>query len=160
MPTGSDKDTVDKVYAEYVAYYKEHCAIKTRPYDDIVESIKKLRSMGYMTAVVSNKNIAAVEELVNVHFADCFDEFIGDNGVSKIKPEPDMVNEVLNALGVRAKEALYVGDSDVDVMTGNNANMDMLAVSWGFRDVDVLREAGARAIVDTPKQMVEYIKNS
>ena len=116
--------------------------------------------MGYMTAVVSNKNIAAVEELVNVHFADCFDEFIGDNGVSKIKPEPDMVNEVLNALGVRAKEALYVGDSDVDVMTGNNANMDMLAVSWGFRDVDVLREAGARAIVDTPKQMVEYIKNS
>ena len=84
-----------------------------------------------------------------------FDEALGDTeGIAK-KPAPDMINIILDRLDAKKEEAIYIGDSDVDIMTAQNSGLEGIFVSWGFRSKDFLIEHGAKCIVDTPKELVE-----
>ena len=158
VPTGTDEHTIDKVLADFKAYYGAHCAEKTAPYVGILEMLTALRAHGVRTAVVSNKADFAVKALATQYFGDLFDMALGEDVTKRpAKPAPDMVYHVLDALGVTADGAVYIGDSDVDVLTARNAGLPCIAVTWGFRDRACLAQAGATAFADTAKELQNLI---
>lgn len=160
VPAGTDAVSTEKVHKDFMEYYQIHCADKTRPYDGILELVARLRQEGCLTAVVSNKADEAVKELCKQYFDNCFDYAVGDReGIHK-KPAPDSVNEVLEHLQVAREKAVYVGDSEVDIATARNAEMDSIIVSWGFRETSFLREQGAKRIVDRAMEVAEIVLES
>lgn len=146
VPTGTDTDAIDKVHSDFTAHYKVHCSDKTRPYDGITELLESLRRSGCLTAVVSNKADYGVQELCAGYFPGMFDFAVGEREGIRKKPAPDSVNEVLGTLGVSNKDAVYIGDSDVDIETAKNAQMDCIGVEWGFRGREFLEAHGAKVI--------------
>lgn len=160
VPTGTEAAQVDEVFETFTAYYKEHCAIKTRPYEGIPEVLKQLRDMGVKTAVVSNKADFAVQSLCEDYFPGLFDFAVGDKEGQRRKPAPDSVNAVLDKFGMDKSQAVYIGDSDVDYETSQNADMDVIMVGWGFRDEEFILSKGAEFVIHTPDEIVEYIKRA
>ena len=156
VPQGTSKEVFEKVFADFKSHYKIHCADKTSYYDGIPSVIQTLRKMGVKTAVVSNKADFAVQELVEVYFKGLFDVALGERaGVSK-KPSPDMVNAALSVLGVEKESAFYIGDSDVDFETAKNSSLDFIGVSWGFRGRKFLENLGAKNIIDSPEELLNF----
>ena len=149
LPEGSSEEVAQSVLQELKAYYKVHCADKTKPYPEIMELLYALKDAGLKLAVVSNKADYAVQILCEQYFEKIFDLTVGEReGVAK-KPAPDAVFAVLDELEIEKSKAVYVGDSEVDILTGRNAEMDCILVDWGFRDASVLREQGADVIVSS-----------
>ncbi len=149
VPRGTNDETINKVHIEFTAHYKNHCADCTKPYDGIKELIGEIRSRGTMTAVVSNKADYAVKALCGDYFKGMFDSVMGEQmPLYRKKPEPDLVFKVMEELGVRADETVYIGDSDVDIMTARNAEIPCITVTWGFRDKVFLIEQGAKEIAE------------
>lgn len=146
---------VDEVLAAFQSYYAAHCDILTRPYPGIPELLTALGEK-YPLAVVSNKPDRAVKELAKIYFPALYAR--GESADCPRKPAPDMVYAAMKALD--ADRCVYVGDSEVDVLTAKNAGVPCIAVTWGFRDVDTLRAAGAEyfchTVADLP-QMIETI---
>lgn len=157
VPKETEKDLTDDVFARFKEHYALHCADRTAPYDGIIALLEALRARGIKTAVVSNKADFAVKELCSRYFDGLLDEAIGEREGIKIKPAPDSVNEVLSRLGVSPENAVYIGDSDVDIQTAKNACMDCISVCWGFRSKDFLHENGAEVIAERPEQLLEMI---
>lgn len=157
-PLGLDKDDLKKIYVDFMNHYSIHCSDNTRPYDGIIDTIKAVRKMGIRTAVVSNKTDSAVQNLCIHHFDGLFDVAVGERTDIQKKPAPDMVNLVLDNLDYNCKEAVYIGDSEVDLATAANSNMDCIAVCWGFRSKELLKEKGATTIIDTPSEILELLK--
>lgn len=155
VPGGKDNDKFDEMYNEFKAYYTKHCIIKTRPYDGIIKLLESLDRAGYGLAIVSNKNDAAVKELAKHFFGDYINTAIGQSEITRKKPAPDTVYEAMKALP--KGEALYVGDSEVDKMTADNAGTDCVLVSWGFRDKNMLEGLSADAVIDSPMQLMEFL---
>ncbi len=157
VPAETAEEMVNKVHERFTVHYKEHCADKTKPYNGILELLCQLKEKGVKTAVVSNKADYAVKALCAQYFPGFLEEAIGERqGIAK-KPAPDTVNEVLRILGVEKSRAVYIGDSDVDVETAKNAGLDCIAVDWGFRDKEVLKQAGAGVIVSEPEGLGNYL---
>lgn len=156
-PKGTSEEELDRMFEQFTVYYKEHCADKTRPYAGIPELLQSLKEQGVKLAVVSNKADYAVKALCEQYFPGVFDEAVGERvGIAR-KPAPDTVNEVLKNLQTDKSKAVYIGDSEVDVLTARNAELNCIAVDWGFRDADVLKEAGADIIVSTPENLFNYL---
>ena len=137
VPAG-EEHRVEEVLAAFQAYYAAHCDILTRPYPGIPELLAELGEK-YPLAVVSNKPDRAVKELAKIYFPALYAR--GESSDCPRKPAPDMVRMAMQALG--AEKCIYVGDSEVDVLTAKNAGVPCIAVTWGFRDVETLRSAGA-----------------
>lgn len=156
-PEGTPAEEIDRMFETFTTYYKEHCADKTKPYDGIMELLEKLQRQGLKLAVVSNKADYAVKALCEQYFQRCFNEAVGERAGIARKPAPDTVNEVLKNLQIDKSQAVYIGDSEVDVKTAQNAEMDCIAVDWGFRDTEVLKMAGAETIVSTPEELLRYL---
>lgn len=154
---GTSTEEQDTIYHDYMAYYKEHCADDTKPYDGVIDAIRHLRSLGYKTAVVSNKAHPAVLELCNQYFTGLFDLAIGETPDVARKPAPDMVHMALKHFGIPKERAVYIGDSDVDVATARNSELDMIAVDWGFRSRECLIEQGATTIISKPDEILKYV---
>ena len=146
-PKGTDEKTIDEMFEACNEHYAVHCNDNTKSYDGIDELLKKLKEQKVKTAVVSNKADYAVQTLVKKYFDGLFDYAVGEKHGVRKKPCPDSVNEVLRVLDTPKEAAVYIGDSEVDVATAKNAQMDCIAVDWGFRDRDVLINSGATLIV-------------
>lgn len=146
-PKGTDEKTIDEMFEVFNEHYAVHCNDNTKSYDGIDELLKKLKEQKVKTAVVSNKADYAVQTLVKKYFDGLFDYAAGEKQGVRKKPCPDSVNEVLRVLDTPKEAAVYIGDSEVDVATAKNAQMDCIAVDWGFRDRDVLINSGATLIV-------------
>ena len=156
-PEATPAEEIDRMFEQFKIYYGAHCADKTKPYDGIMELLAELQKQGVKLAVVSNKADYAVKALCEQYFPGVFDEAVGERvGVAR-KPAPDTVNEVLKNQQMDKSQAVYIGDSEVDVQTAKNAGMDCIAVDWGFRDTSVLKEAGAEIIVSTPAELLKQI---
>ena len=119
--------------------------------------LKQCKTKGLKTAIVSNKLNLAVQDLHQRFFTDCIDVAIGETPDVKRKPAPDMVEKAIELLGCEHDEAVYVGDSEVDLATAHNASLPCIAVSWGFRDKDFLIEQGAKTIIDSPSELLNVI---
>ena len=155
-PNGTSAEEIDRMFEQFKEHYGAHCADKTRPYDGIMELLDNLKKQGVKLAVVSNKADYAVKALCEQYFPGVFDEAVGERTGIARKPAPDTVNEVLKNLQMEKSQAVYIGDSEVDVQTARNAEMDCIAVEWGFREASVLKEAGAEIIVSTPETILGY----
>lgn len=158
VPSGTSPEQISITLDAFKAHYKEHCADHTKPYDGIVPLLDRLKRDGILTAVVSNKADFAVQELCREYFPDVFDFVVGEREGIRRKPYPDSVFEVLRTLQVTADEAVYVGDSDVDIETARQAGMDSILVSWGFKGRAFLEAHGAVQIVDTPEEIDGLLK--
>lgn len=159
VPQGTKKEDVDQVHRDFTEYYKAHCADKTRPYDGILDLLATLKEKGCRTAVVSNKADYGVQKLCHQYFEGLFDLAVGEREGILRKPAPDSVNQVLRRLQVRREDAVYIGDSEVDIQTAENAGMDHIIVDWGFRKAEFLREQGAKVIVSRPGEIAEIIQS-
>lgn len=151
---GTDHDPdLEEVIAAYRAYYNAHCKEKTGPYAGIPEVLAAL-AKEYPLAVVSNKQDAAVKPLCREYFGTIF--ALGERRDIPRKPAPDMVWRAMAAIGV--DKCVYVGDSEVDVLTAKSADVPCLSVTWGFRDRDALREAGASYYCDDPRDLPNVLR--
>jgi phosphoglycolate phosphatase len=158
VPKNTSKEDILKVYKIYQDYYDKNSNQKTGPYPGILTLLKKLKDMNYKLAVVSNKHKYLVEELNHNIFKDYFDFSMGEVKGIPIKPEPDMIYMALDYMGLDKSEVLFIGDSDIDMITANNADMTSVGVTWGFRSKDVLIQHKATYIIDQPDQLLEIIK--
>lgn len=158
VPEGTPVEEIDRVHETFTAHYKVHCADKTRPYDGIMELLQNLKKDGCKLAVVSNKADYGVQELCKQYFDGVFDFAVGEREGIRKKPAPDSVNEVLKTLGCSRDRAVYIGDSDVDIQTAANAQMDHIIVEWGFRDIPFLISKGAKVLVEKPEEILEIVE--
>ena len=149
VPEGTDEAERNAVLADFKAYYGQHCADLTKPYDGIPEMLSALRAAGIKTAVISNKGDPAVQELAKHYFDGMFDFVLGERPDIVRKPAPDMIYYALEQMGASKDAAVYIGDSDVDIITADNAGLPAIGVTWGFRDRDCLISAGATQLADT-----------
>ena len=157
VPEGTDAETEAAVLEAHKAYYPKHCAEQTRPYPGICELLKCLRDAGIKTAVVSNKSDENVKALVREYFDGLFTVAVGAREGVPRKPSPELMQIALKELGVTKEEALYVGDSDVDVDTAKQAGLRMITVLWGFRDKEELIEAGAETFAEDSRELKELL---
>ena len=157
VPNGEENPVFEDLFEFFREYYKSHCNIKTAPYEGIMELMKELKGRGIKMAIVSNKIDSGVKELNEMHFAEFVEIAIGEREGIGRKPSPDSVNEAIQLLGVDKENAIYVGDSDVDILTAKNANIRCISVSWGFRDEAFLMEHGAGIMIDRPLELLEYL---
>ena len=162
VPDGADNPLFDEAFATFRQHYMEHSLDTTRPYDGIPETLAALKARGCRLAVVSNKMMAATQELCRHFFPDTIEVAIGEDeahGIRK-KPAPDTVFEALKTLGVSrvgasdGLSAVYVGDSDVDIQTAANAGLPCISVLWGFRDRDFLIQHGAETFISAPSELL------
>ena len=147
VPAGTDGATEAAVLKELLSYYQAHCKERTRPYPGVLDLLGKLKARGIQTAVVSNKADAAVRVLCEDCFPGLCDFCAGEKADVRKKPAPDMVFAALTRLGIDKADAVYVGDSEVDVATAKNAGLPCISVTWGFRDENTLLQAGATTTV-------------
>ena len=159
VPVNTDDKSIDSVFACFNARYKDHCMDKTKPYDGVLELLAELRARGIKTAVLSNKADYAVQILCEKYFVGLFDSAAGMRDDVPRKPNPQGVYRILEELGAEKEQAVYIGDSEVDVLTASNSGVDCIAVEWGFRDREVLVEAGAKLIASNMNSLLEYIVN-
>ena len=150
---------VEKIYVSFLEYYKDHCAIKTKPYAGIKKVIEQLRDNGVKPVVVSNKADYAVKILCEKYFKGLFDYSMGDKAGQRRKPYPDGINAVMEYFGAEPKEVVYIGDSEVDYQTAHNAGVDVITVGWGFRDEEYLLSIGARQVIHYPEEIVSEIED-
>ena len=156
VPDGEQNPRFEEVFDTFRQYYLEHSLDTTRPYDGIQETLMALKERGCRLAVVSNKFYVATQELCRHFFADTIEVAVGEHeaeGIRK-KPAPDTVNEALSQLGVDRRDAVYVGDSDVDLQTARNAGLPCISVLWGFRDKDFLTANGATTFIASPAELI------
>ncbi len=160
VPAGLAKEEIDRVHETFSAYYQQHCADKTRPYEGVLPLLERLRAAGCLTAVVSNKADTAVQPLCRRYYNGLFDYAVGERAGIRRKPAPDSVQEVLRRLQVNPEEAVYIGDSEVDIQTAENAGLDSIIVTWGFRDRAYLESQGGRRFVDRPEEIEQIINGN
>ena len=123
----------------------------------MLQCIDTLKNAGIRIAVVSNKADYAVQELCRKFFFGLSDISVGEREGVRRKPSPDSVEYVMDVLGIDKKESVYIGDSEVDIQTAKNADIDEIAVSWGFREKDFLKSQGAEIIAQTPDELCKIL---
>lgn len=153
LPGKENDPPVEQVLATYKEYYAAHARIKTKPYDGIPEALEEI-SRRYKVAIVSNKPDAATKLLSRELFGNL--PAWGESSDCKRKPAPDMLYKAMEEMGV--KRCIYVGDSEVDVLTAKNAGVPCLSVLWGFRDKACLLEAGATHLCEKPQDMLAMLE--
>lgn len=158
VPDGERNPLFERAFDSFRSYYMTHSIDNTKPYDGVMAMLETLKSRGCKTAVVSNKFDAATKELCNHFFGGLVDVVIGENeagGIRK-KPAPDTVNEALSQLNVDKHDAVYIGDSEVDIATAKNSGLPCISVLWGFRDRAFLEANGATIFVTAPQDIIDF----
>ncbi|MBQ8459214.1 HAD-IA family hydrolase [bacterium] len=161
IPNGINNPDINKCIEIFKQNYSENMYNKTSPYPGIIELLKNLKSKGYKIAVVSNKFDNAVKDLCDRYFENLIDFCAGENetlGIRK-KPAPDAVIKILNKYDIKNSEAVYVGDSEVDILTAKNSKIPCISVSWGFKNREFLNANGAKIIIDNPIELLEALNN-
>ena len=157
VPEGTTEERVEEVFEMMRQYYTEHCQVKTRPYDGIMDLLRQLKTENYRLAIVSNKNQAAVTELNKIYFDEVISVAIGQSEGVAAKPAPDSVFEAMRQLGVTKEEGIYVGDSEVDKETADRAGVDCILVSWGFRGKEAVTELAPTFVVDHASEIYDIV---
>lgn len=159
IPDGKNNSNFEKCLSIFKENYAQNMYNKTAPYNGIIEMLSNLKSKGIKIAVVSNKFDLAVKELCKKYFEGFIDFAAGENeaqGIKK-KPAPDTVLSVLRKFSFSPEDAIYVGDSDVDIMTAKNSKMPCISVTWGFRDEKFLLKSGATILINAPSEIYNHL---
>ena len=157
VPKGTKSTMTEKCFVAFREHYVIHCQDHTCLYPGVATLLMTLHAKGYRMAVVSNKLQTGVDELARTFFKGVIDVAIGEQPGIPRKPEPDMVKKALEQLGVSKEEAVYVGDSDVDLQTASNAGLPCISVLWGFRSRDFLVAHGATVFAENPQDVLKLV---
>ncbi len=153
LPENCAEPSPQQALQIYKSYYEAHSRIKTKPYDGVTDALERL-SRKFPIAVVSNKQDAAVKTLCKNFFPGIYAQ--GEIADCPRKPAPDMLFMAMKVIGVDT--CIYVGDSDVDVLTAKNAGVPCVAVTWGFRSREILEKSGARHFCDSPFHLADKLE--
>lgn len=154
IPDGTKNPCYAAVLAETRAQYRSRCRETTAPYDGILPMLDALQEKGYVLAVVSNKPEAQVKTLCDDFFPGKMAAAIGQLDGRALKPAPDAVYAAVSTMGLDLHDCVYVGDSDVDILTATNAGIPCISVLWGFRDRPLLESAGGTVFAGHPQEMI------
>ncbi len=157
VPDNTSDTLTDSVFFDFKEHYKIHSCDNTKPYEGIIGMLQKLRVAGLKTAVVSNKADFAVRNLVQQYFVGLFDFAVGECENVEKKPAPDSVINVIKHFDMNLSDVVYVGDSEVDIMTALNANIDSIIVDWGFRDKEFLLNNKAEFVVSSVNNLTDVL---
>ena len=161
VPEGQNNPLYNEILETFKQNYSNNMFNKTSPYEGIIPLLHDLKSNNYKIAVVSNKFDSAVRDLCTKYFNGLIDFAAGENeqfGIKK-KPAPDTVLSVMKEFGATVDDTVYVGDSEVDIQTAQNAKIPCISVTWGFKNYDFLLQNGAKIIVHAPYEIFDTIKN-
>jgi len=158
IPGGESNPQFEDIFTAFKQYYMLHCQDHTRLYPGIAELLQDLKRMGVKMAIVSNKIQSGVDELYQKWFVDTIEIAIGERPTLRRKPAPDMVNLAIELIGTDPKEVIYIGDSDVDIVTASNCGVPCISVLWGFRDRDFLVAHGATNFAHVPAEILEFVR--
>ena len=157
VPEGQIEAALEQVRQDFDIYYKVHCKDHTGAYPGIMEMLQELVQQGYALGVVSNKPDFAVQELIPEYFPGIFTSVSGERqGVAK-KPAPDLIREAMKNLQADSSNAVYVGDSEVDLEAAVNAGIPCISVAWGFKGKKFLEEQQAEMIIEKPSEIQKYL---
>lgn len=149
------EENVMRIRSLFVPYYNEHNADDSRPYEGITELLELLQDKEIIIAVASNKYQQATKKLVQYFFPTIrFAAIYGQREGIPVKPDPTVVNDILEETGISRTRTIYIGDSGVDMQTAHNAGVESIGVTWGFRDEKELRENGACHIVSKAEEIL------
>lgn len=159
LPEGEkSEENVLRIRENFIPFYEVHNADLSRPYDGMLELLAELKRRGIKMAVASNKYHSATLKLVAHYFCDTpFEIVLGNREGVPVKPNPQIVEEILAHTGVAKSEVLYVGDTNVDMRTAINAAVECVGVAWGFRPKVELAVHNPLAIIDKPMELLQYI---
>lgn len=158
IPNGEANPDFESCLKIFKEHYSENMYNKTKPFDGIDELLCELKKRGYKIAVVSNKFDKAVKELCKTYFSDNVEVAIGESvGIPK-KPAPEGVFQAMKELGAVCENSVYVGDSEVDIMTAKNSGLKCISVCWGYKEKDFLKKEGALCIVENPHEILDELK--
>ena len=156
---GQDKQhLIEQVLVKMREKYLQICLNKTRPYKGIPEVIDELARKGVKLAVLTNKDQKMAQQIVNHFFNGFFQIVKGTMAAIPVKPQPFEALQILEKLNISCQEAIFVGDSNIDIQTAKSAGIKALGVSWGFRGKKELMEAGAETIIDEVNQLLAFFK--
>lgn len=158
IENGKDSPLFDQCLTLFQKHYQQHNADATAPYPEILPLLHTLRQHGIAIGIVSNKIDSAVQALTHRYFEGLIDSAVGEREGVRRKPCPDSLFHCLETLGIAPENAIYVGDSEQDILTAQNAKLPCLSVTWGFRDKSTLLAAGGTTFVDTPSEILSYLK--
>ena len=157
VPADTEPRLLERCFEAFRSHYVIHCQDHTCLYPGIASLLTSLHARGYRMAVVSNKLQEGVNELAQTFFNGVIDVAIGEQPGIPRKPAPDMALAALKQLGVKAWEAVYIGDSDVDLQTAANAGLPCISVLWGFRNRDFLIAQGATVLAESPQDILSLV---
>ena len=158
LAAGAEDTRLEEILSVYKEDYDRNYLIKTAPYPGIMALLDRLHEAGCLVGIVSNKPDSTVQSLSDALFEGKADISVGEKAGIRRKPAPDTVLAAMEALGVTKAETVYVGDSEVDVMTARAAGVPCISVTWGFRDRDVLEKAGAETFADTCEALWQLLQ--
>ena len=157
LPENVDEEIYGKVLDTFKIHYREHSNDLTAPYEGISDMLSEVKKRGYKTAILSNKPHNAVCDLHKLFFEKFIDVPMGVKEGIPTKPDSIMVENVLKELGSVPERTLYVGDSEIDVKTAQNAGLDMVTCLWGFRSEEELKANGAGNFINTPEELLKFL---
>ena len=157
-PQGTTEEVREKALAFYLADYPEHCADSTEPYPGLRQLLLELTARNIRLAVVTNKTETTAQRLISAILPDVPFSFVwGRKDGRPLKPDPALGDDVCRELSLSPEEILFVGDGDADMLFAANAGFKGVAVTWGYRSVEQLREAGAENFADTAEEVLNYV---
>ncbi len=154
---GTSEERIREILSVYRPWYDSHCDILTAPYPGVSEMMEKLQAAGVKQAVISNKQDSAVRRLAAQHFPGLLETAVGESATVRKKPNPDAVLAALAQMGVDRADAVYIGDTEVDLRTAENAGLPCVLVGWGFRTEEELKAAGAGRIFRTAGELCQWL---
>lgn len=159
LPEITDEAERPHMLERYYSYYNDHVTDNTYPYEGIPELLTRLKKEGIKLATLSNKDDFNVVKICRKIFPGMMDEAWGKNPAYPGKPDPTSAWALAEKLGVGPEEVAYIGDSDVDMMTGRNAGFITIAAAWGYRELPIVLEAGAQYVTRNAAELSELLEN-
>lgn len=155
-----DDSTKTKVLQTFLKHYRTHYVDKTTVYEGVSELLSQLKERNIKIAVVSNKADVMTIVVVEKLFGKIFDCVTGKRDGYPAKPDPTLTLQIIEKLGVKSQECLFVGDSGMDMATAVNSGCVAVGILWGFRGREELLKNGAKYIIETPKQVINVLKEN
>lgn len=158
LPENATSEDQTFLLTHFSAYYESHCLQYTVPYHNIPAALEQLKSAGIQLAAASNKPQRFTEKIIHHFFGDdTFAVICGSCETRPKKPAPDIIFEIMQQLHTEKAQTIFIGDSNVDIMTAANASISSIGCTWGFRGREELIAAGANFLADDPAQLPDLI---
>ncbi len=152
-----DKNKFESCLSDFIDYYKKNSIKETKPYENALETLKTLKEKGFKLSILSNKIDSEVKKLNEYFFNGIFDYTLGATDAFPKKPDSRSTIHIIKQLELKKDEVVLIGDSEVDIETAKNAQIQCLSVTWGYKDKDFLIKQGAKKIFNDFLSLTQYL---